>query len=82
MPLPSFYRFGEQARAWSVGHAAGYGAIVGALAALFKTLGPAHAASTGDLAGTLAEIAGAAAAFALLCAAAAMARNFLTRHLV
>lgn len=82
MPLPSLYRFGEPARAWSVARAAGYGAIVGALAALFKMLGSPHAAAALFFGGHLAEIAAAAAAFALLCAGAAMARNYLARHLV
>jgi cytochrome c oxidase assembly factor CtaG len=82
MPLPSLYRFGEQTHAWSVTRAAAYGAVVGALAALFKTFAPVHTAGTGHLAGHLLEIAAAAAVFALLCAAAAMARNFLARRLV
>ncbi len=83
MPLPSLYKLGEPARAWNVTHAAIYGAVVGALAAVFKTLGQLHAAaSAGNLVDSLTEIVVAALAFALLCAAAATLRNFLARRLV
>lgn len=81
--LPSLFQSSENAQAWSVVHAAGYGAVIGALAALFKTLGPLHAANAGSsLTGRAAEIAGAAVVFALLCAGAAALRNFLARRLV
>ena len=68
MPLPSLYKSEDSARAWNVTRAAGYGALIGALAALFKTLGPLRASAapgslTDNLAGSLAEIAGAALAF-------------------
>lgn len=81
--LPSLYRSGEDARAWSVVHAAAYGAGIGALAALFKTLGPLHAANTAaSLVGAAAEIVGVAVVFALLCAGAAALRNIVARRLV
>jgi hypothetical protein len=83
--LPSLYISGETARAWSVARAAGCGAVIGALAGLFKTLGPLHPAiavggkpSENLLAG-VPEIAAAALCFALLCAAAAALRNFIAR---
>jgi hypothetical protein len=82
MPLPSLYQSGESERAWKVSHAALYGAIVGVLAAMFKVFGPLHAGGSGGLTRQFAEIAVAALAFALLCAAAAMLRNFLARRLV
>jgi hypothetical protein len=81
MPLPSFYQSSESA--WNVVHAAGYGAAIGAFAALFRTLGPLREANAAaSLAGSVAEIAGAAIVFALLCAGAAALRNFLVRRFV
>lgn len=83
MPLPSLYRSREPASSWNVARAACCGAVIGALAALFKTLGPFRAgAGTGNLTDHLMEIAAAALAFALLCAAAATLRNFIARRLV
>ena len=83
MPLPSLYQSSEKPEAWSVIHAAGYGALIGALAALFKTLAPLRTAGAGaSLAGNTAEIAGAALVFALLCAGAAALRNYLARRVV
>jgi hypothetical protein len=87
MPLPSLYNSENSARPWSVTWAAGYGAGVGALAALFKTLGPLRASAqsgglTERIAGNLVEIAGAVLVFAALCAAAAALRNFIAQHLV
>jgi hypothetical protein len=83
MPLPSLYQPSEKPAAWSVVHAAGYGALLGALAALCKTLGPFRAASAGaSLTGGAGEIAGVTVAFALLCAGAAALRNFVARRLV
>lgn len=79
MPLPSLHRL--DARAWNLVHAAGYGAVLGALAAAFKTLGPFRT-GTKDLADSLIEIAVAALAFALLCAVAAALRNFIARRLI
>lgn len=81
MPLPSLFRSRESARPWSLAHAAGYGAVLGALAAVFRTLGPLRTAD-GNLTDRLAEIAIAALAFALLCTGAAMLRNFIARHLI
>jgi hypothetical protein len=80
--LPSLYKSNEPDRVWNVLHAAGYGAGIGVLAAIFKTLGPARAGRGVNLFGNLTEIVLAALAFALLCAAAAMLRNYLVRRLV
>ncbi len=74
MPIPSLYVSRKSAQAWNNARAAGYGAVIGALAALFKTLGPLReAGSAGEslterLGANLLEVAGAALAFALLCA--------------
>jgi predicted permease len=76
--LPSLFASGENARTWSVSRAAIYGAAVGAAAALFKILGPVHA--PGSVAAGILDIAGAALAFALLCAGAALARNLIARR--
>jgi hypothetical protein len=81
MPLPSLFSSKDPSRAWSITHCAGYGALLGALAALFRTFGPFRLAHA-DLASNLAEIAAAAFAFALLCAAAAALRNFIARRLI
>jgi cytochrome c oxidase assembly factor CtaG len=83
MPLPSFYQSRENANAWNVVRVAGYGAVIGAFAALFKTLGPLRAAGAArSVTGSVAEIAIAAVVFALLCAGAAALRNFLARRVV
>ena len=83
MPLPSFYQSDENATAWNVAHAACYGALIGALAALFKALGPLRAANAvANLTGSAEEIVGAALVFALLCAGAAALRNFVARRVV
>jgi len=83
MPLPSLYQSSENAQAWNVVRAAAYGAGLGALAALFRTLGPLHATgAAASFAHSAAEIAGAAIVFGLLCAGAAALRNFLARRLV
>jgi hypothetical protein len=81
MPLPSLYASKDPSRAWSIAHSACYGALLGALAALFRTFGPFQPAHA-DLAANLAEIAAAAFAFALLCAGAASLRNFIARRLI
>jgi hypothetical protein len=82
MLLPSLYKSGDSDRAWKVAHAAGYGAAIGALAALFKIFGPYGAgAGSGYLTDNLVEIALAAAGFASLCAAAAALRNYVARRL-
>jgi len=81
--LPSLYRSGENAQAWSVAHAAACGAGIGALAAVFKTLGPLHTSSAAaTFAHSATEIAGVAVAFAFLCAGAAALRNILARRFV
>ncbi len=84
MPLPSLFQSSEgSAAAWNVVHAAGYGALIGALAALFKILGPLRGANAAaSLAGGAAQIAGAVLVFALLCAGAAALRNFLAHRFV
>lgn len=89
--LPSLYSVSDDDRTWSVPRAAGYGAAIGALAAAFKMFGMARLAGAGgpigghvseDGAGGAMQIALAALAFALLCAAAAALRNYLARHFV
>ena len=85
--LPSFYLSGDKGQVWSVARAAAYGGCIGAIAALFKVLGPLHepfAASKrmGDLLASAPETAAAAVGFALLCAAAAALRNFLAQRLI
>jgi hypothetical protein len=79
MPLPSLYLSGEGARPWSIPRAAAYGAGIGALAALIKTFALRQ---DGGAAAHVLDIAGAALAFALLCAGAAALRNFLARRLI
>ena len=78
--LPSLFVSADHARAWSVRRAALYGAALGALAALFKTLGPLHEAA--PLSSRLGEIAGITLLFALLCAGAAVLRNVIVRRIV
>lgn len=78
MPIPSLCVATDRARAWSVARAGAYGAGIGTVAALFKTFGPSHQAGSG--ATSFLEIAGAALAFALLCAAAL--RNLIARRLI
>lgn len=67
-------------------HAAGCGAVVGALAAIFKILGPAHAVAGQNLierfAGNIMEIVAATLSFALLCIGAAALRNFIARRFI
>lgn len=81
MPIPSLYKSDDPARAWNVVHAAGYGAVIGALAAAFKSVGPFRVGAA-SLTDALLEIGGAVLAFALLCAAAAALRNFIARRLI
>ncbi len=82
MPLPSLYRSDNGFRPWRITHAAACGAALGALAALFKKLAPLGVVSLSDRPAGIAEIAAVAFAFAVLCAGAAMLRNFLARRLV
>jgi hypothetical protein len=78
MPLPSLYLSGDKPREWSMTRAAAYGAGLGIIAGLFKTLGPSHQA----VATSVPEIAGVALCFALLCAGATALRNFIARRLI
>jgi hypothetical protein len=85
--LPSFYLSNDTARAWSVVRAAAYGAGIGAVAALFKVLGPSHGPFAGSISPSgflpgLPEIVSAALGFGLLCAAAAALRNFIAQKLI
>jgi len=86
--LPSLYTSGDKVRTWSVARAAAYGAGIGALAALFKTLAPLHGAlavgqrPAGHFLTSAPEIAGTALGFALLCAAASALRNFIAQRLI
>jgi hypothetical protein len=82
MPLPSFYRSHDPARPWSLAYAALCGGGLGAFAGLLKTFNPFRPAPAEDLTNHLADIAIAALGFALLCAAAAVLRNFIARHLI
>jgi uncharacterized protein involved in response to NO len=81
MPLPSLYKSETPARAWNVMHAAGCGAMIGAVAAVLKALGLFHAGGRG-FADSLIEIGVVALAFALLCATAAALRNFIAERLI
>ena len=76
--LPSLYVSGDEPREWRVSRAAAYGAAVGIVAGLLRTLGLSHQA----IATSIPEIAGAALGFALLCAGAAALRNFIARRLI
>jgi hypothetical protein len=67
-------------RTWNTARAMVYGAVIGAVAALFKLFAPwsePHA-----LAVIAKELVGAVLAFALLCGLAAALRNFVTRRLI
>ncbi|HEY2535311.1 MAG TPA: hypothetical protein VGJ20_46715 [Xanthobacteraceae bacterium] len=85
MPFPSLIST-EGSRDWNVTRAAAYGAAIGAVAALFKTLSPLReAAGTNffvQLTASIWEIVAATFAFALLCAGAAALRNFLRHQLM
>jgi len=78
MPLPSLYVSGDKPRQWSAARAAAYGAALGAVAGLIKTLALSHQ----PIATSIPEIAGAALGFALLCAGATALRNFIARRLI
>jgi hypothetical protein len=78
MPLPSLYVSGDKPREWSIARGATYGAALGAVAGLFKTLALSHQ----HVAIGVAEIAGAVLGFALLCAGATALRNFIARRLI
>ena len=78
MPLPSLYVSGDKPREWSIARAATYGAALGAIAGLFKTLGITHQA----VATSVPEIVSVALCFALLCAGATALRNYIARRLI
>ena len=78
MPLPSLYVSGDKPREWSIARAATYGAALGAIAGLFKTLGLTHQA----VATSVPEIVGVTLGFALLCAGATALRNVVARRLI
>jgi hypothetical protein len=78
--LPSLFASEEKAQAWSVSRAAGCGAAVGALAAVFKIFGPLHTGGFGVP--PIWDVAAAVFGFALLCAGAALLRNALARRLI
>jgi hypothetical protein len=78
MPLPSLYISRDKPREWSVTRAAAYGAVLGAVAGLLKTLALSHHA----IATSVPEIAGAALGFALLCAGATALRTLIARRLI
>jgi len=80
MPIPSFYLSGNSGRPWRVGRAAAYGAALGALAGLFKIVVPWHASV--PAAQAVLHVLGAAAAFSLLCAGAALLRNAIAQRLI
>jgi hypothetical protein len=82
MPLPSFYRSHDSARPWNLGYAALCGGGLGAVAGLLKTFNPFRPAPAEDLTDHLLDIAIAALGFALLCAAAAVLRNFIAARLI
>jgi hypothetical protein len=65
---------------WHTGRATGYGAAIGAVAAIFKLLAPWGAPHS--LPAMAEEFVGAALAFALLCGIVAALRNFIVRKLV
>jgi len=79
MPLPAFHVSVGQARPWSVARAAGFGAGIGALAALV-TIGPLHAAA--PVSARALEVAAVAAIFAALCATATFLRNVIARRFI
>jgi hypothetical protein len=78
MPLPSLYVSGDKPREWSITRAAAHGAVLGAVAGLFKTFGLVHQA----IATSVPEIVGVALGLALLCAGATALRNFIARRLI
>jgi hypothetical protein len=80
MLIPSLYHSGNGARPWNVARAAGYGAGIGLLAALFKTYGPGHTVVSSSA--SFLQFAAAILGFALLCAGAAAGRNFVARRLI
>ncbi len=64
---------------WNTGRATAYGAVIGAVAAAFKSFAPWS--EPHSLSAIAREVVGAALAFALLCGIAAALRNFIVRRL-
>jgi hypothetical protein len=67
-------------RTWNTGRAMVYGAVIGAVAALFKLFAPWSEPHMPAV--IVKELIGAALAFALLCGLAAALRNFIARRLI
>ncbi len=83
MPLPSLFASRHRPQSWSIWRATAYGAAIGALAGVFKTLGPFRATAgplINRLAGGVVEIVLAALAFAVLCGGAAALRTWLVQR--
>jgi hypothetical protein len=78
--LSLLFGSGDNPQAWRVSRAALYGAAVGVLAALVKTIGPLQAPGATGMPAL--DIAAAAVGFALLCAGAAVLRNAIARRLI
>jgi hypothetical protein len=78
MPLPSLYVSEDKPREWSVRRAAMYGAALGLLIGLFKSVDPLH---QGRATGAV-EIVGAITGFAVLVAGAAALRNAIARRMI
>jgi len=75
--LPSMHRPAAGQRLWRIGRALLYGAMLGVVAALIKIFTPGAEPRT--TAAIVREILGAAVGFAVLCAVAAMLRNYVVR---
>jgi hypothetical protein len=78
MPLPSLYVSGDKPREWNIARAAAYGAALGSIAGLLKTLALSHQAT----ATSVPEIVGVTLGFAVLCAGATALRNVVARRLI
>ena len=83
MPLLSFFSSPDSEHTWSVARAAGYGAAIGVVASSLKAFAPSVGLGmAGHLTTSLVQIGVVTTAFAILCAALAMLRNFILRRLV
>jgi hypothetical protein len=70
----------DRTTSWNTGRATLYGAVIGVVAAAFKSFAPWS--EPHSFAALTSELVGAALAFALLCGVAAALRNFLVRRLI